>query len=142
MPAAKVQIGLAPQDPLPKDTRLPRSQNWEKAKNHVARTHLRQDVLHKTSTRLCCETQAVGIETLSVQRMMANHRLARSIADQGFGRFFAMLQYKADRYGTQLIEADRWFPSSKLCSTPGCGYVKKDLTLKDRAWTCGLWNHA
>ena len=144
MPAAKVQIGLAPQDPLPQDTRLPRSQNWEKAKNHVARTHLRvahlrQDVLHKTSTRLCCETQAVGIETLSVPGMMANHRVARSIADQGFGRFFAMLQYKADRYGTQLIEADRWFPSSNLCSTPGCGYVKKDLTLKDRAWTCPAW---
>ncbi|MDA8194258.1 MAG: RNA-guided endonuclease TnpB family protein [Thermaerobacter sp.] len=141
MQAAKTPIGLAPQDPLPQGIRLPRSRNWDKAKNHVARTHLRiahlrQDFLHKTSTRLCRENQAVGIETLSVKGMMANHRLARSIADQGFGQFYALWQYKADRYGTQLIEADRWFPSSKLCSTPGCGYLKKDLTLKDRSWTC------
>ena len=134
--AAKTPIGLAPQDPLPQGTRLPRRRNGDKAPNHVARTQLRQDFLPKTSTRLCRENQAVGIETLSVKGMMATHRLARSIADQGFGEFFALLQYQAPRYGTQLIEADRWFPSSKLCSTPGCGYVKKDLTLKDRTWTC------
>lgn len=141
MQGAKVQIGLAPQDPLPKGTRLPRSRNWDKAKISAARAHLRganlrRDFLHKTSTRLCRKNQAIGIETLSVRGMMANHRLARSIADQGFGQFFALLKYKADRYGVQLVEADRWFPSSKLCSTPGCGYVKKDLTLQERAWTC------
>ncbi len=141
MQAAKVNIGLAPQDPLPKGTRWPRSRNWDKAKIRVVRTHLRvanirQDFLHKTSTRLCRENQAMGIETLSVRGMMANHRLARSVADQGFGQFFALLQYKAQRYGTQLVEADRWFPNSKRCSTPGCGKTKKDLTLKDRVWTC------
>ncbi len=141
MQAAKTQIGLVPREPLSKGTRLPRSRNWAKGKIRVARTHLRianirRDFLHKTSNRLCRENQAVGIETLSVKGLMANHRLARSIADQGFGQFFALLEYKADRYGTQLIEADRWFPSSKLCSTPGCGYLKKDLTLKDRTWTC------
>ncbi|MDA8195229.1 MAG: transposase, partial [Thermaerobacter sp.] len=84
MQAAKVQIGLAPQDLLPQGIRLPRSRNWDNAQNHVARTHLRiahlrQDFLPKTSTRLCRENQAVGIETLSVKGMMANHRLARSI---------------------------------------------------------------
>jgi len=141
MQAAKVSMGLAPQDPLPQGTRLPRSRNWDKAKISVARTHLRvatirQDFLHKTSTRLCRENQAVGIETLSVAGMMANHHLARAVADQGFGRFFSLLQYKARRYDTCLVEADRWFPSSKRCSTPGCGYIKKDLTLKDRTWTC------
>ena len=141
MQAAKGQMGLAPQDPLSKGTRLPRSRNWIKAQTHIARTHLRvanlrRDFLHQTSTRLCRENQAIGIETLSVRGMMANHRLARSIADQGLGQFFALLKYKADRYGTQLVEADRWFPSSKLCSTPGCGYVNKDLTLKDRVWSC------
>ena len=141
MRAAKIQIGLAPRDPLPKGVRLPRSHNWTKAQTQIARTHLRvanlrRDFLHKTSTRLCRENQAIGIETLSVRGMMANRRLARSIADQGFGQCFALLRYKADRYGTRLVQADRWFPSSQLCSTPGCGYVHKDLTLKDRTWTC------
>ncbi len=141
MQAAKVSMGFAPQDPLPKGTRLPRSRNWDKAKISVARAHLRvvnlrRDFLHKTSTRLCRENQAIGIETLSVQGMLANHRLARAVADQGFGQFFAQLRYKAQRYGTRLVEADRWFPSSKRCSTLGCGYLKTDLTLQDRTWTC------
>jgi len=141
MQAAKTRVGLAPRDPLPKGTRLPRSRNWEKARNRIARTHLRvanirRDFLHKVSTRLCRENQAIGIETLSVQGMLANHHLARAVADQGFGQFFAQLRYKAERYGTHLAEADRWFPSSRLCSTPGCEYVNENLTLKDRAWTC------
>lgn len=68
--------------------------------------------------------------------MPQNHHLAQAIADQGFVQFFAVLRYKAERYGTQLIAADPWFPSSKLCSTPGCGYLNKALTLKDREWTC------
>ncbi len=54
-----------------------------------------------------------------------------------------MLKYQAERYGTHLEEADRWFPSSKLCSAPGCGYLKKDLTRADREWTCpacGTWH--
>jgi putative transposase len=133
IPAAKVSMGFAPQDPLPKGMRLPRSRHWDKVQLSVARTHrrithIRQDFLHKLSTRLCRENQAVGIETLSVQGMLANHRLARAVADQGFGRFFSLLKSKARRYGTCLVEADRWFPSSQLCSTPGCGYLKTDLT--------------
>ncbi|PSR21870.1 MAG: transcriptional antiterminator [Sulfobacillus acidophilus] len=68
--------------------------------------------------------------------MLANRHLAQAVADQGFGQFFAQLRYQAPRYGTRLVEADRWFPSSKRCSTPGCGYVKQDLTVQDRAWTC------
>lgn len=148
MQAAKAAIGLTPKAPIPKGTRLPRSRNWLKAQGRLAHTHLRvfnirSDFLHKTSTGLCRENQAIGIETLSVEGMMQNHHLARAIADQGFGQFFTMLKYKAERYGTQLVPADRWFPSSKLCSTPGCGYLKKDLTLKDREWTCpscGTWH--
>ncbi|MCL4494336.1 MAG: transposase [Firmicutes bacterium] len=141
MQAAKSQIGLDPHNPLPNGVHLPKSHNWIKAQRQMARSHqrvvnIRRDFLHKTSTRFCRENQAIGIETLSVQGMLANHHLAQAVADQGFGQFFAQLQYKAQRYGTRLVDADRWFPSSKLCSTPGCGYVNKDLTLKDRVWTC------
>ena len=139
--AAKGQIGLPQNAPIPQGTHLPVSHNRAKATLRVGNSHLRvanirQDFLHKTSNRLCRENQAIGIETLSVEGMLKNHHLAQAIADQGFGQFFTMLQYQADRYGTQIITADRWFPSSKLCSTSGCGYLNKDLTLKDREWTC------
>ncbi|PSR21871.1 MAG: hypothetical protein C7B45_09290 [Sulfobacillus acidophilus] len=66
MQAAKVSMGLALHDPLPKGTRLPRSRNWNKVQRAIARTHLRvanirQDFLHKTSPRLCRENQAIGM---------------------------------------------------------------------------------
>lgn len=78
----------------------------------------------------------MGIETLSGAGMLANHHLARAVADPGFGRCFALLKGKAQRYDTGLVKADRWFSSSKRCSTSGWGSIKKDLTLKDRTWTC------
>ena len=139
--AAKGQIGLPLNAPIPKGTHLPVSHNRAKAtlrvgKSHLRVANLRQDFLHKTSSRLCRENQAIGIETLSVEGMLKNHHLAQAIADQGFGQFFTMLKYKAHRYGAQLVSADRWFPSSQLCSTSRCGYLKKDLTLKDREWIC------
>ena len=105
-------------------------------KSHLRIANIRKDFLHKTSTRLCRENPALGVETLSVAGMMKNHHLAQAIADQGVGQFFTLLQYKAARYGTQILTADRWFPSSKLCSTPDCGYLNQDLTVTDREWTC------
>ncbi|MCL5972325.1 MAG: transposase [Firmicutes bacterium] len=139
--AAKGPLGLTPKAPIPKGTVLPVSHNRTKATLRVGKSHLRianirKDFLHKTSARLCRENQALGVETLSVAGMMKNHHLAQAIADQGFGQFFTLLQYKAARYGTQILAADRWFPSSKLCSTPDCGYLNQDLTLTDREWTC------
>ena len=78
MQAAKAAIGLTPKAPIPPGTRLPRSRNGLKAQGRLAHTHLRvfnirSDFLHKTSTRLCRENQAIGIETLSVEGMMQNH---------------------------------------------------------------------
>jgi putative transposase len=141
MQAAKVSRGLALQDPCPKGMPLPRSRNRDQAQRRLARTHLRvahirQDFLPKTSTRLCRENQAVGIETLAVAGMLANHHVARAVADQGFGRCFSLITYQAQRDGTGLVEADRWFPSSHLCATPGGGDIKQDLTLHDRPGTC------
>jgi putative transposase len=66
--------------------------------------------------------------------MLANDRLARAISDVGFGMFRSQMEYKAKRYGTRLITADRWYPSSRLCSV--CGWKNEALTLKDRQWTC------
>ena len=60
--------------------------------------------------------------------------LNKSIQDVSWSRFKEILNYKALWYGRDIIEIDRWFPSSKLCSC--CGYKNKELTLKDREWTC------
>jgi len=65
---------------------------------------------------------------------LANARLSRAIADVGFYEFRRQLQYKAARYGTRIVLAERWYPSSKLCS--GCGARNADLSLDQRVWTC------
>ena len=66
--------------------------------------------------------------------MMANRRLARSIADMGFFEFRRQLEYKAAMRGGMVVVADRWFPSSKTCSV--CGSVQEKLPLSIRQWTC------
>ena len=81
------------------------------------------------------------IEDLNVSGMLKNHHLAQAIADVGFGEFRRQLEYKAAWYGCQVIEADRWFASSKTCSR--CGWVDETLTLAARVGhcqqpTCGL----
>lgn len=137
--AAKVAAGFAPKERLPKGTKLPMSNNRKKSSLILARLHarianIRADFTHKLTTRLCRENQAVVIEDLNVKGMLANERLARAISDVGFGWFRLQMEYKAKRYGTQLIIADRWYPSSRLCSV--CGWKNETLALKDRAWTC------
>lgn len=137
--AARKAAGIA--GTMPKGTRLPLSANRRKASRALARLHariarLRADFLHKLTTRLCRENQTVVIEDLNVKGMMANARLARAISDVGFGEFRRQMQYKSIRYGCHLMLAPRFYPSSKLCSTPGCGWKKEDLVLSERVWTC------
>ena len=137
--AAKEMAGFGRRAKLPKGTHLPVSNNRQKSAAIVARMHarianIRADVTHKLTTRLCRENQAVVIEDLYVKGMLENRRLARSIADVGFGMFRSQLEYKATRYRTRLVLADRWYPSSRLCSV--CGWKNEALTLRDRQWVC------
>jgi putative transposase len=137
--AAKEMAGFGRHARLPKGTRLPVSNNRQKSAATLARLHarlanLRADVTHKLTTRLCRENQAFVIEDGNVKGMLANERLARAISDVGFGVFRSQLEYKAKRYGTHLIIADRWYPSSRLCSF--CGWKNEALTLSDREWVC------
>jgi putative transposase len=120
-------------------THWPRSANQVKGARRLARLHarivrVRADFIHKLTTRLCRENQAVAIEDLHVKGMLANARLARSIGDVGFYEIRRQLQYKARRYGTVIALAERWYPSSKLCSA--CGKKNGTLTLSERAWIC------
>jgi putative transposase len=115
------------------------SQNGEKARLKVARLHekvanQRADFLHKQSRRLIDESQAIYVESLNVKGMLANHPLAKSISDAGWGEFLRQLQYKSAWYGCRLEAIGPFFPSSQLCHK--CGYRKTDLTLAEREWDC------
>jgi putative transposase len=135
--AAKKAAGITGK--IPKGVRLPVSKNRTKGALALARLHariarVRRDFIHQLTTRLCRENQAVAIEDLNVKGMMANAKLSRAIADVGFYEFRRQLQYKAPCYGTDIVLADRWYPSSKLCSQ--CGIRNEVLALGDRTWTC------
>ncbi len=112
------------------------------AKSEVARlyqrvSNQRKDFHHKLTKSLVAdsENQAFAIEDLNVAGMVKNRRLAKSISDAGWSQFKTFLKYKAADVGKQVFEVDRFFPSSKTCSS--CGAVNGDLKLSDRAWTCG-----
>jgi IS605 OrfB family transposase len=84
-----------------------------------------------------CPTATIGtvvVEDLNVAGMLRNRRLARSIADAGFGEIRRQLAYKTRWNGGRLVVADRWFPSSITCST--CRAVKPKLSLSTRVFRC------
>jgi putative transposase len=117
------------------------SANRDKARRKVARvcariTDRRRDFLHKLTSRLVRENQVVVIEDLAVANLVKNRRLARAISDVAWRELRTMLEYKARWYGRDLVVVDRFFPSSKACSTAGCGHIQKSLPLHVRTWTC------
>lgn len=121
------------------------SANSRKSAARLARLHarvanVRADALHKATTELARQHETVVIEDLNVAGMTRNRRLARAIADQGFGRARRMLEYKTGWNGGRLIIADRWFPSSKTCSA--CGWRKPSLALAGRVFRCEACGHA
>lgn len=115
------------------------SRRRERAKRALARVHarvknIRGDFLHKLSTRLCRENQALGVESLAVKNLLGNHRLARSIADASWGEFLRQLNYKGPIFACRIVEADRFYPSSKRCYR--CGQIKENLPLSERVFFC------
>jgi len=106
------------------------------AKLHARIVHVRRDSLHKLTTNLTSRFGTIVIEDLNVKGMLANRKLARAVADVGMYEFRRQLNYKAAMRGVKVVVADRFFPSSQLCSMPGCEGRAKDLGLADRSWTC------
>jgi putative transposase len=104
------------------------------ARLHRRVRNVRRDFLHKLSTRLAKTKSVVVLEELNVRGMVRNRRLARHIADAGWSSFRRMLEYKARWYGSKVVLAPRFFPSSKTCAE--CGAVLETLPLSVRAWTC------
>lgn len=111
----------------------------KKTKNKLAKLHekvanQRKDFLHKTSSELIKKHDTICIEDLNIKGMLENHKLALSIQDSGWGMFVEMLEYKSEWRGKNILKIGRFEPSSKLCNH--CGRINKELTLKDREWTC------
>jgi putative transposase len=109
------------------------------AKQALARIHrrianIRQDTLHKLSTRLTRNASVIVLEDLSVSGMLANHHLAGAVSDAAFHEFRRQVTYKCKWRGVELIVAPRFYPSSKTCST--CGRVKETLSLSERIYEC------
>jgi putative transposase len=104
------------------------------AKVYEQVSNSRQDFLHKLSYKLVSDSLVVIVENLHVLGMVRNHKLAKAISDVGWGTFVNFLAYKLERKGGKLVEIDRWFPSSKLCSN--CFYQVSEMPLDVRKWTC------
>ena len=92
--------------------------------------HVRQSTTAIVKTKPC----RLIMETLNIKGMMKNKRLSKAIAKQSLYNFKSILKYKCENYGIEYIEADKIFPSSKLCSV--CGNIKKALKLSDRIYKC------
>lgn len=114
------------------------SKRRDRARLAVARQHekirnRRVNFIHQVTSMIVRENQTLVIEDLNVEGMLKNHNLAKHIASASWSEFFRQLQYKCEWQGKNLIRIGRFEPSSKMCL---CGYINKDLTLKDREWDC------
>ena len=115
------------------------SKNREKARLRFAKLNekirnKKLNFLRDVTNHLIDENQVIVMEDLNVKGMVRNHKLAESISEVNWGEFRRILAYKAAWHGRQLVFIDRFYPSSKRCNH--CGYIYKELTLKDRQWVC------
>ena len=134
-----------PRHYLPDGQVEPGVRDWQKSarllrtEQRIRRLHarvadLRREQAHQLTTLLTREFDVIGVESLNVRGMQANHRLARHIADVGWGTILAQFNYKTAWAGSTLVAADRYYPSSKTCSA--CGLVKAKLGLGERVFAC------
>ena len=102
-------------------------------------TNIRQNYLHQTTTEIVkTKPSYIVLEDLNVKGMMKNRHLSKAVQQQGFYEFRRQIEYKSAWNNISVIIADRFFPSSKLCSC--CGNIKKDLKLSDRIYKCECGN--
>jgi putative transposase len=120
------------------------SRNRRKSASGLGRLHRRircqrADFLHKTTTALAITKSVIVVEDLSVHGMIRHRPLSRSIADAGWAEFRWMLEYKTQWYGSRIIVAPRFFPSTKTCSA--CGHVKDAMPRAERVFRCEACGH-
>jgi putative transposase len=115
------------------------SKNRDKQRLKVAKLHLRisnirHDFTHKLTTQLCSENQAIIIEDLSVKSWMKKY--GKSTTDTCIGKVIRQLSYKKDIYDNILHKVNKWYPSTKTCSS--CGHVKAEMPVEERTYKCEI----
>ena len=122
---------------------LKECKNYQKQKIKFAKIHekimnSRNDFLNKLSTEIIKNHDIICIEDLNTKGLLQNHKLAKSIADVSWYKLITKLKYKAQWYGKEIIQIDRWYPSSQICSVCGENTGKKSLSIRE--WTCPICN--
>ena len=104
-------------------------------------TNIRQNHLHQITSKIIKRKPSfIVLEDLNVSGMMKNKHLSKAVQQQGFYEFRRQIEYKAKWNNIPVVVADRFFPSSKLCSC--CGAIKRDLRLSDRIYECKCGNRS
>lgn len=98
-------------------------------------SNIRQNYIHQITRQLVdMLPYRVVMEDLNVSGMMKNRHLSKAVQEQCFFNFIQIMKYKCEEYGIEFVQADRFYPSSKTCSS--CGCINKDLKLSDRTYIC------
>ena len=113
-----------------------RKQILKLQREYMKLRNMREDFLDKVSTAIAKQYDTIIMEDLNVSGMVRNHHIAKSLSDVSFYAFKQKLEWKADKYGKNIIEIGRFDPSSKICSR--CGNIKHDLKLSDRIYHCDV----
>lgn len=117
------------------------SKRWKRANARVQSVHAhvanqRKNLIHETTTMLAKNYDLIVVEDLNVKGMLKNRALAKHVSDAAWGEFTRQLDYKTKWYGSALVRAARFYPSSKTCSR--CGSVKAKLSLNEREYHCEI----
>ena len=127
-----------------KGEKLTKTQNIIKLENKIKLVHkriadIRLNYIHQTTNTIVkTKPCRVVVEDLKVKGLLKNKHLSKVISEKCFDKFITILEYKCKWNGIEFVKADRFFPSSKMCSC--CGTIKKDLKLKDRTYICPKCN--
>lgn len=104
-------------------------------KKIIKEQNIKRDYFHKSTTALVrTKPQAMVLEDLNIKGMMENKHLSHTLQTTSINQFRQMLINKCEKYGIEVIESDRWFPSSQICSH--CGNRKVNLKLSERVYRC------
>lgn len=104
-------------------------------KTHQRLKNIRMNYIHQITTKLVkTKPEYIVMEDLNVSGMVKNHKLAKAVQEQALREFRRQMEYKCEWNGIRLIIADRYYPSSKMCSE--CGYILEKLSLSTREWVC------
>ena len=115
------------------------SNNYNKQKIKVAKVYekianQRKDFLHKTSRKIANSYDVVCVEDLNMKAMAQTFKFGKSVNDTGWGMFVEMLEYKLEELGKHIVTADKFFPSTKQCSS--CSHKKDEMPLSERTYEC------